>query len=308
MYHYVRDAAATPFPGLNALAPRQFAAQVDAIAQARSGITYDQFERAITRREPFDAPAALLTFDDGFVDHYESVFPALRDRGLSGVFFLAGLPLGDPPRVLNVHKTHFLIETLGAAGLAEAVQHSLREQPVAAGAAPARTPDVYRYDARSSDAELKHLLNYELPSGVADAVLGELFAAHIGDEMAFARELYLSAAQIAEMRRAGMTFGFHTESHRVLSRLSPDAQRREVELGVSRVQALTGQSSVPFCYPYGHAHTFDGTTIAALRAAGYATAFTTTRRAVDALNDDPFQLPRYDTRDLPPFTAAVPDA
>jgi peptidoglycan/xylan/chitin deacetylase (PgdA/CDA1 family) len=108
------------------------------------------------------------------------------------------------------------------------------------------------------------------------------------------------------MAGAGMTFGFHSERHRVLSRLDAAAQRDEVAAGVERIRALTGQRSVPFCYPYGHPHTYNDDTIAALERAGYATAFTTTRRAVSA-REHRMRLPRFDTRDLPPFAAALPD-
>jgi peptidoglycan/xylan/chitin deacetylase (PgdA/CDA1 family) len=308
MYHYVRDTAATPFPRLNALAVDDFDRQLDSLARARAIVDYAAFDAAVQGRHAFAAPSALVTFDDGFVDHYEVVWPRLRARGWSGVFFLAGLPCDDPPRVLNVHKTHFLVASLGAEAFAAALQRALDCRPVAAGAAPARPPEVYRYDSAASDAAIKHFLNYELPFDAADAILTDLFTEHLGDEADFARTLYLSRTQIAEMAAAGMTFGFHTEHHRVLSRLPPAGQLDEVASGAGRIRAMTGQQHVPFCYPYGHPHTYTSETPELLAQCGYATAFTTTRRAVDAVIDGRYELPRYDARDLPPFTSAVPDA
>ena len=38
------------------------------------------------------------------------------------------------------------------------------------------------------------------------------------------------------------------------------------------------------------------------------TYLTEIRRTVDAMSAARYELPRYDTRDLPPFTAAVPHA
>ena len=75
---------------------------------------------------------------------------------------------------------------------------------------------------------IKRILNYEAPYPVADRVLSAMFTRHLGDSVAFARGLYLSAAQIREMAQGGMTFGFHTESHPVLSRLDAAAQRAEL--------------------------------------------------------------------------------
>ncbi len=308
MYHYVRDTTRTPYPGLNALAPCDFEAQLDAIARARHFIPYADFERTILDQQPFAEPVALLTFDDGFVDHYEVVLPRLQERKVSGVFFLAGASLDDPPRVLNVHKTHFLIEKLGDAGFAEVLRLALSEQPVVIDAGLLRWPDVYRYDGEQRYTQLKHLLNYELPYEMVDVLLRKLFAAHIGDESKFARELYLSLDQIREMANANMTFGFHTEQHRVLSRLSAKAQQKEIHRGIDRIRTLTGQVLIPFCYPYGHPQTYTEATVGTVRESGYTTAFTTTRRAADAVVDEPLKLPRYDTRDLPPFTACIPHA
>jgi peptidoglycan/xylan/chitin deacetylase (PgdA/CDA1 family) len=308
MYHYVRDTATTAFPRINALQPSDFDAQLGALAASRDIVDFPAFDRAIATRRPFDRPAALLTFDDGFCDHYDTVFPRLRDLRLSGVFFLAGATLGDGARVLNVHKTHFLIDALGAERFAAAVLEKATAQSAAAAVELARRSEVYRYDGTTQEADIKHALNYELPAGVATRVLSELFVEHIGDESAFARTLYLSDDQIRAMARAGMTFGFHTEDHPVLSRLSTDDQRAQVRAGVEKVRRLTGQTRVPFCFPYGHAHTYTAETLTILRESGYTLAFGTTRRACDPAVDEPFALPRYDTRDLPPFTAAIPHA
>src|SRR5687768_7751911 len=142
MYHYVRDTAATPYPRLNALSLEDFDTQLDGLTRARAVVDYSELERAVLSRQPLRQPAALLTFDDGFVDHYDAVLPRLQSRGLAGVFFLAGAAIADPPRVLNVHKTHFLVETIGAAAFVDAVKRALHVRPVAVGGGLSKTPDV----------------------------------------------------------------------------------------------------------------------------------------------------------------------
>ena len=171
MYHYIRDPERTSFPSLKALRIREFSAQLDWLAQVWQPVNYLQFEAARSNGS-LPPAAALLTFDDGFVDHYEAVFPMLRDRGWSGVFFVAGAALDDPPRLLNVHKTHVLIATLGAERFSQEVLASV--------AASGNTgslgwrPEVYRYD-NAPDLSAKHLLNYELPQDEADQILSVLF-------------------------------------------------------------------------------------------------------------------------------------
>src|SRR5207249_1297543 len=112
-YHYVRDVERTPFPGIRALSTGDFTAQLDWLQARFDLVSGSAFEQAVADRHPFDRLSALLTFDDGFVDHYSAVFPLLRQRGAGGMFFIAGSTLGPRPRLLNVHKAHFLLSRLG---------------------------------------------------------------------------------------------------------------------------------------------------------------------------------------------------
>jgi peptidoglycan/xylan/chitin deacetylase (PgdA/CDA1 family) len=302
-YHYVRDVERTPFPHIKALSVSAFEEQIEWL-QARydivDGLT---FERAVLAGVGLDRPAALLTFDDGFVDHYEHVFPVLRARGLGGIFFLSGATLGDSPSLLNVHMTHFLLSQLGADRFATEVGAALKAEGVntegaagATGSSP-RREGVYRYD-EAPDVRIKRVLNYEAPYPVANRVLSWLFARHLGAREEFARSLYLSKAQVREMAAGGMTFGFHTETHPVLSRLSREAQWQELRNGPDLIRELTGQQTVSFCYPYGFTHTYNADTLGVLEESGYSMAFNTVRRAAVVGREPRYELPRVDTRDV----------
>ena len=296
-YHYVRDVERTEFPDIKALSPSAFAAQLDWLQMRSDIIDGSTFERAVRSGAGFNKPTALLTFDDGFVDHYEYVFPILRSRGLGGIFFLVGSTLGDRPMLANVHKTHFLLSRLGAERFAREVGAALSDEGVSITAAVDGREGIYRYD-EAPDVRIKRILNYEAPYPVADRVLSALFVRHIGDSDAFARTLYLSSRQIREMARGGMTFGFHTESHPVLSRLNREEQRGELRNGTRTIRALTGQEAVSFCYPYGFTHTYNAETLETLEEYGYSMAFNTVRREALVGQDRRYELPRFDTRDV----------
>jgi peptidoglycan/xylan/chitin deacetylase (PgdA/CDA1 family) len=295
-YHYVRDVERTPFPDIKALSVAGFTAQIDWLQARFDIIDGATFERAVLSGTGFDRPTALLTFDDGFVDHHQHVFPILRDRGLGGIFFVAGRTLDRDPVLLNVHKTHFLLSHLGASRFTEEVAAALEAEGVDAGVSKHRE-GVYRYD-EAPDVRIKRILNYEAPYPVADRVLAAMFTRHIGDSGAFARQLYLSAAQIGEMARGGMTFGFHTETHPVLSRLDAAAQRAEVCNGPRLISELTGQRTASFCYPYGFSHTYNADTLSVLAECGYSMAFNTVRREIAFGQEQRYELPRFDTRDV----------
>jgi peptidoglycan/xylan/chitin deacetylase (PgdA/CDA1 family) len=300
MYHYVRDSAATAFPGIRALAPALFERQLDWLQAEHTPIDLAALTAALDGRRELPPRAALLTFDDGFTDHFETVFPVLRRRGLSGTFFVAeNACLGHD--VLNVHKTHFLLARLGA----DAFGHEVQAEGARLAESP-RTAAVFGLDRweHADERRVKHLLNYELPVADATRVLDRLFRQHLGSPEAFARRLYLQPEMIRAMSEGGMSFGYHTRSHRMLSRLSAAEQEDELRPGPAWIRALTGQADVPFCYPWGGRETYTTDTVRLLADLGYSMAFNTVRRQVDTSADGRYELPRLDTRDLPPHTSS----
>jgi peptidoglycan/xylan/chitin deacetylase (PgdA/CDA1 family) len=305
MYHYVRDAAATLFPDLRTLPPDVFERQLDWLQAHYTIVDLAAVENAVDGRAPLPDRSALLTFDDGFVDHYEAVFPSLRARGLSGVFFLAQEACSDAPQLLGVHKTQFLLATLGGEAFGHAVVAECGATTAAGGS---RWRGVYGTDRwdHADERAIKQLLNYELPFDESDRVLEALFARHVGDAAQFARRLYLSPGRVSEMAAAGMHFGHHTRRHRVLSRLSTREQRDELSGGVEWIGRLTGQRRVSFCYPWGGPATYTSETLHLLADCGYSVAFNTVRRRASLGTDHRFELPRIDARDLPPYTTGEP--
>ena len=296
-YHYVRDVERTAFPDIKALSVSGFAAQLDWLQARFDVIDGPTFERTVLAGDHFERPTALLTFDDGFIDHYEQVFPELHSRRLSGIFFVVGSTLSDRPKLANVHRTHFLLSLLGADRFAQEAGAALAAEGVPIDAGSGGREGIYRYD-EAPDVRIKRILNYEAPYPTADRVLSTLFECHIGDSEAFARALYLSADQVREMARARMTFGFHTESHPVLSRLSREQQRNELRNGTRTICELTSQQTVSFCYPYGFPHTYNADTLQALEEFGYSMAFNTVRREAVIGRERRYELPRFDTRDV----------
>src|SRR5689334_9574908 len=90
MYHYVRDAARSRYPGINGLSVDQFKGQLEYIGRHYEVIGAQELSEAIMRKQALPANAMLLTFDDGYKDHFETVFPILDQMGLTACFFPVG--------------------------------------------------------------------------------------------------------------------------------------------------------------------------------------------------------------------------
>ena len=92
MYHYVRDLARSRFPEIKGLSLERFRRQLDYIQSHFSPIALDDvFEAASDPKKDLPPNSILLTFDDGYSDHFLNVFPFLDARGMKGCFFLLRL-------------------------------------------------------------------------------------------------------------------------------------------------------------------------------------------------------------------------
>ncbi len=81
MYHDVRDTEDTKFPGRYNLKSflnlEQFEKQVKFIAENYDIISPEDY-KFINFNDDNDHKFAILTFDDGLVDHYNNVLPILK--------------------------------------------------------------------------------------------------------------------------------------------------------------------------------------------------------------------------------------
>ncbi|OGJ60122.1 hypothetical protein A2881_01010 [Candidatus Peribacteria bacterium RIFCSPHIGHO2_01_FULL_55_13] len=307
MYHYIRDADDSPFRGIYALSTMDFQRQLDWFTERYRIIHYDEFVAAVQGKHSFNEPAALLTFDDGLLDHYRTVFPILRDRGLSGVFFACDGVFTGKAVLLNVHKIHLILSAIGDAAFMASVQRGLQRITKRYVLDTKKREGLYPKDL-DSIAAVKTFLNYQLPYDICDELLDALFREHVGDPAVIARTFYVSPQQAKEMALAGMTWGTHTLTHRVLSRLDAAEQRGEVEGGIAAARDLTGQIDVPFCYPYGGVHTFNDITKDILRSCGYSMAFAVRRFLTHANTCDALDIPRHDAIAFPPVASHAPNS
>ena len=93
MYHYVRDLQRSRYPRIKGLDLAEFSGQLDYVRRNYQVVTVAEVVHAIRSGDELPAKALLLTFDDGYIDHYTSVFPILFDAGLEGAFFPPVVPV-----------------------------------------------------------------------------------------------------------------------------------------------------------------------------------------------------------------------
>lgn len=302
MYHYVRDLARSRFPAIKGLSLDRFRRQLAHIRSRYTPVTVEDVISVCGSGDDLPPNAILLTFDDGYSDHFLNVFPLLDAAGIQGVFFPSVAPIADHT-VMDVNKIQFVLAAASNPRLLlEQVFCSLEEfradHPLKSREEYlACITETHRYDAHDIIV-LKRLLQRELPAPVRSAIVSRLFAEHVTrDESAFAAELYMSMDQLACLRRHGMAIGSHGNTHAWLNHMPPAEQADEVDRSLDFLGELgiSGRSWI-ICYPYGG---YDDSLLGIVRERGGSLGFSVEPRIADLDADNPLKLPRLDTNDLP---------
>lgn len=295
VYHYVRPLAFTRYPAIKARQLEDFDKQLDHLQSNYQILPMSDFLDACSQHDVPDR-TALLTFDDGFLDHFTYVFPRLVDRGITGAFYPASAPVLDGT-LLDVHRVHFILAAAGSVENVTVEMESLMRESMPQDAIAnlrAEWKQPKGYDA-GDVIYIKRALQVALPRQERSDLSARLFRKFVStDERAFAEELYMNSAQLRLMHNMGMHIGSHAHSHEWLSKLGPPEQAEEIDLSLGMLSGIGVDVTRGWtiAFPYGDR---SAVTCELIRAKGCSAAFTTEHRIADPELDDMLDLPRIDT-------------
>jgi peptidoglycan/xylan/chitin deacetylase (PgdA/CDA1 family) len=303
MYHYVRNFKTSRYPNIKGLEYTGFLNQIDYLSRNYTIVRMEDVVDAQRSGAKLPENAALLTFDDGYAEHYDLVFPALHDRKLQGSFFAPVEPVRDA-KLLDVNRVHFVLASCDD----PARLGSYIDEQVEARREQLNLDEVSAYRAkwaianRFDDAEtiyVKRMLQTALPEAFRNEIAAALFAQYVSnDEAAFASELYITRDQAKLMQSSGMYFGSHGFSHYWLNQIPRETQIHEVDSSLEFLRDI-GSPVDDFwvmCYPFGGWN--DGL-LDVLNSRQCTLGLTTEVATADLVKHAPLTLPRYDTNDFP---------
>ena len=311
MYHYIRDLEHSRYPNIKGLTVDHFTEQLEYMAQYYTFVTVEQLIDALDSPETELPPnAIMLTFDDGYIDHFLTVFPLLNRLGIQGCFFPTAKAVLEQ-NVLDVNKIHFILATADDHSAIVRDIYSMMDQLRPTHALESneyyyRThAQAKRYDSPDV-AFIKTILQKALPEKCREYIVDRLFRNYVGvDESVLSDELYMSLNQLRCMSENGMYIGSHSYEHIWMDSLSPAAQRADVESSKQFCQRVgCDLNQWGFNYPYG---AFDDSLISLLRAGDCKFALTSKVGIADLEVEDRLMLPRLDTNDLPKDRGAKPN-
>lgn len=300
-YHYVRELKKSRYPALHGLEYAVFKNQLDALMRVYQPVS--SAEVAATIRGEADLPekALLLTFDDGYLDHFTYVLPELVSRKISGLFFLP-VAVTKRKQVMDVNKIHFILAAVESVAdvfdeLCSAVDENKKKFDLLS---VEQYREQWGHAGRYDDAEemfFKRMLQRGLPESVRGRILSDLFHRFVcPEEEVFAAELYMNYEQAVTMKSCGMSIGSHGVSHRWFTDISKQELQKELNDSWSFLESLgerKGEAAI--CYPYGG---YNDAVLATVRKENFSFGVTITPAVAEIGKNDNLLLPRLDTNDV----------
>ena len=303
MYHYVRDFSRSRYPFIKGLEAALFRKQLEFLCDKFTLIRMEDLLAAL-EGEALPDNAALLTFDDGYIDHYTTVFPLLDQMGVQGSFFPPSMVF-QVDKLLDVNKIHFIL----ASGEPADIYSSLLDEIDFHRGSEFPVPDVqtlireHKIPNRFDSGEvifIKRILQTVLPEKLRSTIADKLFQRFVGvDEAVFARELYMDISQLAVMKKHGMYVGLHGSYHGWLGNMEQGEYEGDIRnaLDFMDIAGLLDKKAWVMNYPYG---SWSEGVVDYIGKNGCLAGLTTEVAVADLISHNRLLLPRLDTNDFPP--------
>lgn len=301
MYHYVREIKNSSYPGIKGLEFEGFQRQLDYLSSQYEIISAEQLIAFVSGETPdFPDNACLLTFDDGYRDHFDYVLPELVKRNLSGCFFPPAKPIEDHS-LLDVNAIHYILAvTEDVEKLSRDLLDELRSRDFSETYLTEcrdRLSEPSRYDP-AEVIFFKRMLQRELPFELRSEITASLFEKYVGKtEAEFSKELYMTKEDLQELIRAGMYVGSHTYHHFWLNAVDAITQEQEIDRSLKFLSDIGAPTcNWIMCYPFG---AYNQETLEILQRKECLIGFTTHVGNSIADPQRALEMSRFDTNDFP---------
>jgi peptidoglycan/xylan/chitin deacetylase (PgdA/CDA1 family) len=302
MYHYVRELANSRYPRIKGLDYALFKEHIRFMQKKYTFIAIEELIAGLDSGQKLPENGAILTFDDGYSDHFDFVFPLLDANRIQGCFYPAVQAVRER-KLMDVNKIHYIVALVEDE---DVLVKQLHEQL-----------DILRKDFELEDNDtywqlygkaildtpktlyFKRMLQDGLKGEARTRALDAIFSKVVKeDEKVIAAELYMNEDQMRCMISHGMHFGIHGYSHTRLHTLSPEQQEKEIQ---TSIDFLTDhgvrKETMTICYPYG---SFDDNTIRISKEKGCKLGIAV-EMGVGTYKPDVhsrYAIPRYDANDI----------
>ncbi|HPI53269.1 MAG TPA: polysaccharide deacetylase family protein [Chitinophagaceae bacterium] len=291
-FHYFREE--TYASGIYPVSKASLIRQIDALAKEYQFVSQSDILRLMQQDKPDDKSYCVITIDDGLKEQMDA-YCLLKQHGVPSILYVPSYPI-QAQRVLDVHKLHYVRTQMKDADLYELLDTHFQLSTHAFD--DAALANQYRYDEPLS-RKVKYFLNFVLTDEQKKQAIDLLFDALVRDEAAFARNLYMSEADIRYLSDEN-ALGSHGHRHLPLATLTAQEAQVDILTSLQYFEQLCGKPVPSFSYPYGGKDAVNEQLPNLFQSSSVQFAFTMWRGInVQEIKQQPYLLRRIDTNDAP---------
>jgi peptidoglycan/xylan/chitin deacetylase (PgdA/CDA1 family) len=284
-YHRVGELRDTPAVDSRSISATRegFARQMEHLTRFYQVVSMPEVLQAFEKGTPLPKRAVLITFDDAYADFVDIAWPILQQFRLPATLFV---PTAYPDHPERVFWWDRLYQAFAASPRAEI-----------------NVPRLGQLSLHAADQKrrsLRMVQNHVTTIPHCEAMrLVDSLCAERGPRSVQGGSV-LTWKQLRELSSEGLTLGSHTRTHPLMTQITPERMREEVQGSLEDLQREIGTCLPIFCYPNGN---HNDVVLAVLREQGIRLAFTTLSGTNELGFVDPLRLHR--TVIMPRTTPAI---
>ena len=244
----------------------------------------------------------MLTFDDGYLNHYTTVYPELKRRNLQGFFFPPSKAIVKK-KLMDSNKAHLLIASRVSIRKLNEELEKLYYQFKIDKIIKLDFSELikkYKHPNAFDNAEtilFKRITQHVLPDKFRKKVFDSMFKKFIKvSEKNLAENMYINKNQAKEMISNGMIFGNHCHDHLWLEYENEKNQKYQINQGLKFLKSVgMNLNNWIMCYPYG---SYNKSTIKILKNKHCFLGLTSVNGAYNYKKDSNFEIPRIDCNNV----------
>lgn len=244
-------------------------------------LSMDEVVYTIRRGKGFAKPSVAITFDDGYLDNYTLAYPILKAHGVPATIYLVTGIIGTNARTWP--------DNIEAALLKSSKEVLSLPDVLPDSVMPIGTMNEKRVCCIQLSKALK-----EIPDAARKLQLTEIFN-ELGvspemPEVSNARTM-LNWDEVREMSANNISFGSHSHTHPILSRVPLHEAQDDIKRSKQIVEEQLGEKVRHFAYPNGRKEDFSEDLRTYCKKIGFDTVATVVYGSVDG-GADLFALKR----------------
>lgn len=299
-YHYVRDVKKSSFPGLKAQSIKIFKKQLNYFKKKYNILTPKNFLDVINGQIKLKKNSCLLTFDDGYIDHFKTALPELKKRNISAIFFVPAEAILKR-KLADVNKIQLILSVIkDKKKLLIEIETYLQKKKIKFNLKNLEKKFIKKFNKRYDTEEtkkIKFLLQAALPLNLRRKICESLFRKYVSkNEKSISKKIYMTLNQLKILKQNGMQIGGHGYHHLRMNLLDRNKQEQEIRKTVKFLKIFNkDKNDLIMCYPHG---AYNLSSIRLLKKYNFRCAFTSNKGYSDIKESNLFEFNRFDTNDV----------